>query len=522
MRNIYYIATALTLTLSGGPGLAAETPADLARQIQVLQEQLRVIQQQLDAMKAGAAAQQDAIAKETAQREAVEKAERDLNLEAGGRMVFENGVAKNLPPVNPKVVVSGANKFSLESADGKYSIALTGRLHLDSGGYLNFRPESPVLGPRRLASGFNARRARIGVSGKIFGDWSYQFLYDAGNSQDTSARGIQAAQISYNGFKDVIVDLPGYSEPYFTLETATSSNDIIFMERATASNIAANFNAGDFRANTGVRFIDDRYWLGFYFTGPTYGDSHTNTHERFGAFQRGSVQVVSGPNYSVHLGIGIDELLSAPDTGPGTARQFTLNDQPELRIDPTPLLSTGALGSVANPATGGMVYNVEAAAGFDNWYFQGEYNRYQVNRQGLATAKFSGMYGMVSYVLTGEHRSYNRATGAYGSISPSEPFSLGKGIGAWELVARASYTDLTDNYTYGTALAAQANAVNGGIQTNYTVGMNWYVNSYMRMMFNYIHSDVKKINGTAAPGAPVGAPIGAQFDALATRLQLAF
>ena len=141
MRKILYVTSALTVAAWAGPALAAEGPADLARQIQTLQDQLRGMQQQLDALKALSTAQADALAKETTQREAVEKAARDINLEAGGHTVYEGGVAKNLPPANAKVVVNGANKFSLESADGRYSIALTGRVHLDSGGYLNFKPD---------------------------------------------------------------------------------------------------------------------------------------------------------------------------------------------------------------------------------------------------------------------------------------------------------------------------------------------------------------------------------------------
>ena len=72
------------------------------------------------------------------------------------------------------------------------------------------------------------------------------------------------------------------------------------MERATPSNLATGLNAGDYRANTGIRFIGDRYWVGAYLTGPQASvDSHTNVNERFGAFQRASFQV-TGPDYSVH------------------------------------------------------------------------------------------------------------------------------------------------------------------------------------------------------------------------------
>src|SRR5215469_2790512 len=46
------------------------------------------------------------------------------------------------PP--PRVTESGAHKFAIESADGQYSIALTGRIHLDVGDYFDFDPKNKV------------------------------------------------------------------------------------------------------------------------------------------------------------------------------------------------------------------------------------------------------------------------------------------------------------------------------------------------------------------------------------------
>ena len=522
MRNIYVVSatllatTALTTVLLAAPAMAAESAAAATnREIQMLQDQLRVMQQQLDALKAANEAARDAVSRETKER-----------------MAADNAVANATPPKIPHVAESGAHKLSLESADGAYSIALTGRIHFDMGAYVNFQPASTAVGTQHLTSGVNARRARIGVTGKIANDWSYTFIYDGGNSQDTTAAGVQTAQITYNGFKNVIIDLPGYSEPPVTLETATSSNDIVFMERATPTNLASGLNAGDFRANTGIRFVDDRYWLGAYFTGPQAStDSHTNVNERFGAFQRASVQVVTGPDYSIHLGGALDELLQAPNVPavapvpagapPVTPGQITLSDRPEIRIDPTALLSTGALGSVANPVTGAMIYNVEAAATFGSFFAQAEYDHFSIDRRGLGTNTFDGGYAMMTYVLTGEHRSYNRATGAYGGITPAHPFNLNGDIGAWELAARFSYADLRDGVTPG--LVLPANGVNGGLQQNFTFGVNWYVNTYLRFMLNYVHSDIKKTQ-TAAGNvlAPLGSPIGYQLNSIGLRTQLAW
>jgi phosphate-selective porin OprO/OprP len=435
-----------------------------------------------------------------------------------------SGTAANEPAAKPAahVAQSASNRLSLETADGQYSVALTGRLHFDLGGYPSFKPDNASVGLQTLSSGVNARRARIGVRGRAGGVWTYQFIYDGGNSQDSTAAGVEWAQIAYVGFHGVQIDLPGYSEPPFTLETSMSSNDIMFLERAAPVNVATGLGTGDFRANAGVRFFGDRYWIGAYLTGPQTGDSHTGAQQRFGAFQRAAAQLLAGPDYNLHLGAGVFELFKAPNTGPGTANAVTLSDRPELRIDPTALLTTGTIGSLAHPVTGATVYDAELAAGWRNWFAQGEYFRYDVTRRGLSSNSFDGAYAEVSWTLTGEHREYVPLGGTYSGITPSHPVGAHGGAGAWEVGVRYSYTELTDQFLAGQSLAAQPNAIDGGKLKNTTVGINWYVNSYLRLMLNYVHSELDKTNGTAAAGAALGVPIGYKLDGIALRSQVAW
>ncbi|TAK99214.1 MAG: porin [Rhodospirillaceae bacterium] len=525
-----YVATAALLAstaIASMPAFAADKPTDsTAKQIQMLKEQLRAMQQQLEALQSNNAAAQDAIAQETAAREASEKAAKDAALAAGGHLIFANGKTQVTPPVVPKVVESATHRFSLSSADGQYTIGLTGRVHFDMGDYIHYSPKNPTLGginfsTSRLSNGVNARRARIGVTGKAAGDWTYTFIYDAGNSTDanTSPGGIQQAQIGYTGIKNTILEA-GYSDTFFTLDEATSSNDIMFMERASPSNVATGFNGGDFRSNIGGRTWGDNYWIGAYLTGPstTSADSHTLTGERFGAFERVTFQLVQEPLETIHIGAAVDELFKAPNTGPGTARTITLSDRPELRIDPTSFLSTGALGTVANPVTSGVVYNLETAASYEDFFYQGEYFHYTVNRLGKTAANFDGGYAEVSYTFGG-HRNYVANAGAYSGVNPITPFSIKDGgMGAIELAARVSYVDLVDQIPTYTVAAFGPNSVNGGRQTNYDFGVNWYLNSNMRMMFNYIHSTFAKKN----PSAAGAINIGDSLDAIAARLQFVF
>jgi phosphate-selective porin OprO/OprP len=443
---------------------------------------------------------------------------------------------KNPPSAKtPKVTISGSNKFALESADGQYSIGLTGRIHADVGDYVSVDPKSKEVGPQNLNSGFNLRRARIGVTGKAAGDFTYAFIYDGGGTSDQLNAGnntIQSAQVGYTGFKNTIIEF-GYSDTFFTLDEATSSNDIMFMERATPGVVATGVNAGDFRSNFGARYFDDRLWVGAYVTGPQSGQAH-NVGESVGAFQRVAYQVLSDTNYSLHLGFGIDEIIKAPGSGPGTANSITLSDRPELRVDTTALLTTGAIGSIINGVShsisGGYITDVELAGGYGPLYAQGEYLHYSIDRVGFPVAEFDGGYGEVGYTLTGEARKYNKASGSYSGIVPDHAFSPKDGYwGAWEIGGRVSYVDLTSNFHAGVPVSAtsQPYAINGGKQTVFTAGLNWYPNSYMRFMLNYIHADFDKANPATATVAGIGttligAPVGTTVDAIALRTQVAW
>jgi phosphate-selective porin OprO and OprP len=496
-----------SISLVGSAFAAAPCAAQSQAQIDQLQQQIQALQQQLQTLQNQFNASQKAQSAAAAQSAAPAPA-------AAAPAAAPSRTAA--PTTSPRVTQSAENLFGIESADGQYSIALTGRLHLDAGDYIRVHPDSPATHPSNLSSGFNARRARIGVTGKALGDWGYTFIYDGGNSDDTTAKGIQSAQISYKGFKNTSLEF-GYSDTFFTLEEATSTNDIMFMERATPQFIATSVNAGDFRSNAGARFFGPRYWLGAYFTGPAQGQNHALTAEQFGAFQRGTVQVLQDTDHSLHLGVGVSELLKAPNTGIGTANSITLSDAPELRVDPTPILTTGALGSIANPLTGGTVFNLETAAGYKNFFWEGEYFHYALDRRGLKQANFDGGYGEASWTLTGESRKYIPAAGAYSGITPDHPFSLAEGgWGAWELGGRVSYVNLNDNFTAGLPLAGQPSAVAGGSQTSYTLGLNWYLNSNIRFMLNYVHAEIDKTSLTA----PVGAAVGAKVDAIALRSQV--
>jgi phosphate-selective porin OprO/OprP len=509
-RRQFYLLCAVSLTAVSAIGPANAQSKD---KLDALEDQIAALQREIKALKG----------KVNTTEKTAEKA-----------YAASTPTAKAPPPAPSAVVkMSAGNRPSICTPDGLNCIAITSRLHLDVGGY-SYDPNTALTSPQHLDAGVNARRARIGVLGTFMGDWNYGLVYDFGGSSDgfggTVASnngtttgllpggitsGIENAYLSYQGIKGLAIE-GGYMDVPYTLDEATSSNDILFMERATSQVIAANIAAGDFRSTFGGRWYGDWFWVGAYVTGPTSGAIHSGSSalpngatEQYGGFGRVALHYTEG-DFTFHVG-GDAQFLFKPAFNRITGTQtLTLSDRPELRIDPTTIISTGAIASVS----GAQVYSAEAAAAYGPLFFQGEYFWYNVDRldfTGLPSRKFEGGYAQASWVITGERHTYNNANAAFNGIVPKDPFSLfGGGWGAWEIAARYSVMDLNDGLGVATGIA-------GGKQTVYTVGLNWYVNRNIRFMLDYLHGDIDKQVSAINP-----ADAGASFDAVAMRTQIAF
>lgn len=112
--------------------------------------------------------------------------------------------------------------------------------------------------------------------------------------------------------------------------------------------------------------------------------------------------------------------------------------------------------------------------------FAGEYLTTWVQREQGSDLFFHGWYVQAAYFLTGEHMPWDRETGQLDRIHPHENFFLiercrggrGTGWGAWQVAARYDFIDLTDA------------GIQGGVQRDMTLGLNWWWNPNARVQFN--------------------------------------
>jgi phosphate-selective porin OprO and OprP len=503
-----------TIAATGSAGAQSAVSQD---KLEALEAQIAALQQEVRALKKKVS---------SAEKPAEKRSQKESSTAPPIMASVSPGVIKT-PPTPPTAVVKMAPNYepSICSPDGLNCIGFTGRIHWDVGGY-DYRPDSRSTAVQGLDDGENLRRARIGVTGTLAGEWNFALIYDFGGSSDGfggsapgslpggQTSGVENAYLSYVGIKGLAIE-GGYMDMLYTLGESTSSNNTLFMERASSVNVAINIAASDFRSGAGARWFNELFWLGGYLTGPTSGQVHVwqsvtppGSTEQLGGFTRGVWHVVNQPDFGLHIGAEAEALFVPPTDTVTGVKSITLSDRPELRIDPTSLLTTGAIANVSDA----QVYSGEVAGNYGSLLVQGEYFYYNIDRSlGLSSLTFNGGYVEAGWILTGESRAYSNPTASYLGVIPKDPFSLsGGGWGAWEIAARFSTIDLNDQL-------GSVEGVAGGKQTILTAGLNWYVNRNIRFVLNYLHGWIDKpVSATNLTDA------GSKFDAVAMRTQIAW
>lgn len=471
MRNLLTATATATFAviLIGRPAAAQDS---VGTRLEVLQEEISNLQKEVADLKRNAA----------------------KGGQEGGRAVEQMAAAKTASPADaPSVRVSSSNRPTICSSDGRNCISLTSRLQLDFGSY-NYRPNTTATTPQDLVGGVIARRAQFGIIGTFLDDWEYNLVLEGGGSGGATSAVLDKGYLTYSGFKPFKIWGGILSVPY-TLDRATSNNNITFMERAAPVEVAAGIGAAT-RSGFGITANERQWWAGAFLTGPASGRTSHDARQT-AATGRAVFLPVLTDRASLLIGGDVQYLFDAP-TG---ASELNLRDRIEMRIDGNRVLGTGGL-----PIDSARVLSAELAGTLGGFHFQGEYFDFNVERTpgNGPSLDFNGYYIQGGYILTGETRRYSASSGSYGGVVPNRPFDWRTGNwGAWEIAARYSMVDLNDK------------DILGGRQENMTLGLNWYVNSNIRFMFNYINGKVdKRTRG--------GGDIGARYQAVAARAQIAF
>jgi phosphate-selective porin OprO/OprP len=283
-------------------------------------------------------------------------------------------------------------------------------------------------------------------------------------------------------FMDVYLDLQelpvgtlrvGQWRQPFGMDAMTSVRELWFLERALP------FAFVPFR-QTGIGIFDTALdesmtWAVSAYRYPTDPFGNDFGDSGYG----GSTRVTAAPYYDeelnavVHLGAGYS--INNPSTGRVRFRStpevfFTLGD---FNTPPTAVrffIDTGPI-----PASLYNLVGAELGGALGPFTVQSEVFYAMVDQRAGPALQFPGAYVQAAWVLTGEHHPYNRQTGVFTRVVPDAPFGT-TGCGAWEVLARWSKLDLSDEN------------VAGGRLHDVTLGLNWYLNRFTKFQLNYVHA----------------------------------
>ncbi|MGH8555338.1 MAG: OprO/OprP family phosphate-selective porin [Gammaproteobacteria bacterium] len=381
--------------------------------------------------------------------------------------------AETLPKVETK------DKLEIGTPDGAFKWRIGGRLHTDAAFYNN---DTGTGDTTTLASGADIRRARLAVEATLYRHWQLKLEYDFAGAGEVDD-GIRDAYLRYLHTAGWPVSITvGQFKEYLGLESITSSNDISFIERALPSRTFNDIAGGSDgrRLGVGVNTFGNDLWtasagiFGRNASGETGDDDESDPITFVG---RLTLSPVHMENRAVHLGFAGSWL------NPDDNDTVRIRSRPEARIGADRLVDTRNLG-----AADVNRFGAEAAGVYGPFSLQGEYLRADINPEvpGDPDVGFDGWYVMGSWLLTGESRGYVFEEARFKNPKPKGIVGKG-GIGAWELLARYSSLDLSDE------------TVDGGEEDNFTFGINWYPTPNFKFMANYVR--VLDIEGGDFDGA---------------------
>jgi phosphate-selective porin OprO/OprP len=343
------------------------------------------------------------------------------------------------------------------------------------------------------------RRARIGLEGTAMKVFNYRIEVDFAGNQVA----LTDAYLQYAGIADLLITAGQHKAP-FGLESNNSDNYNVFLERGMFTNAFGNAGAERRIGLSAAYAAKDNLNL----AAGVFGDNENITRSA-GAAITGSPDESIGANARLAweplfekgriLHLGASGYYRTGLKSGDVADAVRLSDRPNIRIDNGNIADSGVIPGVESLRYAGA----EAAAVFGPVTLAGEYGRLWLDRPGLVDPSFDGFYVYATWFLTGESRPFRN--GNFDRVKPARNFAKG-GAGAFELALRYDRLDLSD-----TPVLARA----GNRAESFTFGLNWYLNPYAKVLFNWVH-----FNGVNTPLDPIGARTAG--DAFGTRLHVDF
>ncbi len=395
------------------------------------------------------------------------------------------------------------------------NLRINGRIHFDywafphDGGGVRFF-ENPTTGVDP-EDRFAFRRIRLNFRGDLSETMMYRFDLEFAEPE---APGYRDAWIGFRDLPLVQTVLIGNQKRPLGLDHWNSSNDNVFLERPL---VIEAFNEDARRLGiTSYNVSEDlsHTWQ--------FGVYNLENTAQSGAYLGDSLQLSANarltgvPWYDEASGgrgyfhWGVSAMFARPDGnvfgGDANSNEGRFRTRMEARSSRR-WIDTGRIAGAEHYEIMGL----EAMLNVGPVQVVSEYQFNWLQREVGRDLFFHGAYVYVSYVLTGEHIPYDRPTSSIDSLEPFENFFLvnrcrggtGGGWGAWQVAARYSYLDLSDDN------------VLGGVDSNMTLALNWFWTPNSKLQINYV-------TGRIDEHEPAGGFTTGNYSIIGTRFLMFF
>jgi phosphate-selective porin OprO and OprP len=364
------------------------------------------------------------------------------------------------------VVEVGPQGFFIRSKDNSYNLRIGGYMQADGRFYLSE--------PKPTGSEFLIRRLRPYFEGTVGKYYDFRFMEDFG--QGTTILEDAYADIHY--WPEFRLRVGKFKEPV-GLERLEEDRALKFVERGLPTDLVPDRDLGfNFHGDLFAQRVE--YALGLFngtADNTATADGDNNDGKDFAARIFVHPFADTSLEYVRQLGFGI---------------AGTYGDERSTTIDSS-YKSTGqnvffsyAKGLVA----AGPRYRISPQADY-YWKSFGLLGEFVQNTQRLLLPPSTGKAAhprtisnqawqlAATYLLTGEDATYWQ-------VKPRRNFDpIGRGIGAWEVVARIDDLQVDrDVYKYGLASASTSSRE----AFEWALGVNWYLNPNVKMQFDYEHT----------------------------------
>ena len=350
--------------------------------------------------------------------------------------------------------------LSFESKDKKYKFWLDNRVYFDGGIYFDNDTYNPI------GNGMTIRRARFAVKARLHNNWYGEIDLDFAGAVTE----LKDLYIKYtNDAKDFNIKAGHYKEG-FSMETTTSSRYVTFMERSLASKFAPSRHLG-FQAN----YMKEKYLLigGIHFNSQgemeevEWGqdaNKDDGMDEGYSLTGRAVFRPIIDEEKFVHIGAGVS--YRTPKTHLEVPNSYRFSTRSISAINRKKYLDTDDILNVES----NTLWNIELAGAYKNIMFQSEYINNDITRMdGFEDVNLNGFYAQAGYLLRGGKYNYNKNEGEFTQIS------RGHENGELEVAFRYDFLDLNDEVA----------GIYGGSADAYTLGLNYYFNTNVKLMLNY-------------------------------------